>query len=103
MLPCPMPRRRFLACAASTTLAACAAPAWSAGAAAAAEPAGRGSQRLSLEQLHKWESLRYGMFIHFGMSTFVGDEFADGKRPPRPTLPIGWTSTNGFAWPAMRA
>ena len=81
MLPCPMPRRRFLACAASTTLAACAAPGWSAGAAAAAEPAAPGSQRLSLEQLHKWESLRYGMFIHFGMSTFVGDEFADGKAP----------------------
>ena len=40
-----------------------------------------GSQRLSLAQLRSWESLRYGMFIHFGMSTFVHDEFADGKAP----------------------
>lgn len=40
-----------------------------------------GSQRLSLEQLHKWESLRYGMFIHFGMSTFVQSEMPDGKTP----------------------
>jgi alpha-L-fucosidase len=75
-------RRNFLAGAASTVLAAGAVPALSAGAAAAdAEPAESGSQRLSLARLHKWESLRYGMFIHFGMSTFVRDEFADGKAP----------------------
>ena len=29
----------------------------------------RGAQRLSLEQLQKWEALKYGMFIHYGMST----------------------------------
>ncbi|MGW8256784.1 MAG: alpha-L-fucosidase [Thermoguttaceae bacterium] len=40
-----------------------------------------GSQRLSLAQLHKWESLQYGMFIHFGMSTFLGNELPDGKAP----------------------
>ena len=40
-----------------------------------------GSQRLSLEQLRKWESLKYGMFIHFGMSTFVGKECPDGTDP----------------------
>lgn len=34
-----------------------------------AEP--RGSQRHSLERLRQWESLGYGMFIHFGMSTYV--------------------------------
>ncbi len=32
---------------------------------------GRGHQRLSIERLKEWEKLRYGMFIHFGMSTFV--------------------------------
>jgi len=41
----------------------------------------RGSQRLSLEQLHRWEDLKYGMFIHYGMSTFVGSELPGGKDP----------------------
>ena len=41
----------------------------------------RGNQRLSLKQLRRWESLGYGMFIHFGMSTFVGEEIPDGKAP----------------------
>jgi len=41
----------------------------------------KGSQRLTLEQLNAWEKLGYGMFIHFGMSTFVQDELPDGKAP----------------------
>jgi len=41
----------------------------------------RGNQRLSLDQLKSWESLGYGMFIHFGMSTFVQNELPDGKAP----------------------
>jgi len=41
----------------------------------------RGSQRLSLEQLAAWEALGYGMFIHYGMSTFVVNELPDGKAP----------------------
>ncbi len=41
----------------------------------------RGHQRLSLDQLRGWESLGYGMFIHFGMSTFVEEELPDGKAP----------------------
>jgi len=40
-----------------------------------------GSQRLSLQRLRKWEALGYGMFIHFGMSTYVGQELPDGKSP----------------------
>ena len=40
-----------------------------------------GSQRLSLATLQNWESLRYGMFIHFGMSTFTGSELPDGSPP----------------------
>ena len=40
-----------------------------------------GSQRLSLNQLQSWERLGYGMFIHFGMSTFLGKELPDGKEP----------------------
>ncbi|MGB9623381.1 MAG: alpha-L-fucosidase [Phycisphaerae bacterium] len=42
----------------------------------------RGAQRLSLAQLVRWEALGYGMFIHFGMSTFVRKELPDGKAPP---------------------
>jgi len=53
---------------------------------AAAESAGnapeRGSQRLSLAQLQAWEALQYGMFIHYGMSTYVANELPDGKAPP---------------------
>jgi alpha-L-fucosidase len=67
-------RRDFLSAAALTTLAAGAVSSLSVGpACAAAEPAEAGSQRLSLEQLRKWESLQYGMFLHFGITTFVED------------------------------
>jgi len=48
---------------------------------AAAEEARRGAQRLSVERLQKWEALGYGMFIHFGMSTFDGRELSDGRAP----------------------
>lgn len=41
----------------------------------------KGSQRLSLAKLQAWEKLGYGMFIHFGMSTFEGKELPDGKAP----------------------
>jgi len=40
-----------------------------------------GHQRLSLEALQAWEKLKFGMFIHFGMSTFDGDEFSRGDKP----------------------
>lgn len=46
-----------------------------------------GHQRLSLDRLKWWESLQYGMFIHFGMSTYVNLEGKvffkpDGSDPP---------------------
>ncbi|HPA44221.1 MAG TPA: alpha-L-fucosidase [bacterium] len=41
----------------------------------------RGQQRLTVKQLQTWESLGYGMFIHFGMSTFVENELPDGSHP----------------------
>ncbi len=40
----------------------------------------KGNQRLSLEALHRWEALGYGMFIHFGMSTYDGEELSHGDR-----------------------
>lgn len=40
-----------------------------------------GAQRLSVARLRQWEALGYGMFIHFGMSTFAGQEIPDGKAP----------------------
>jgi alpha-L-fucosidase len=40
-----------------------------------------GHQRLPLKSLHEWEKLGFGMFIHFGMSTFDGDEFSRGEKP----------------------
>ncbi len=40
-----------------------------------------GAQRLPLKALYQWEALRFGMFIHFGMATFDGDEFSRGDQP----------------------
>jgi alpha-L-fucosidase len=39
------------------------------------------SQRLSIDRLKAWESAGSGMFIHFGMSTFIGDECPEGDAP----------------------
>lgn len=41
----------------------------------------KGSQRLPLEKLREWEALKFGMFIHFGMSTFDGNELSLGDKP----------------------
>ena len=41
-----------------------------------------GNQRLSLTKLKLWESLGYGMFIHFGMNTYVNKLWPDGKDSP---------------------
>ena len=83
MSPLHCTRRDFLAGVVSTATAACTPLALSPPPAlgAPAEPAEAGAQRLSLAQLQKWESLQYGMFIHFGMSTFVQNELPDGKAP----------------------
>ncbi len=40
-----------------------------------------GGQRLPIDKLKTWERLGYGMFIHFGMSTFDGDELSKGDKP----------------------
>ncbi len=75
-------RRSFLALTGGSAMAAAAIPSAITSDAAAQESAEkRGSQRLSLEAIRKWESLGYGMFIHFGMSTFVQNELPDGKAP----------------------
>ena len=39
----------------------------------------RGAQRLPLDRLEQWRYLGYGMFIHFGMSTFLGEELPHGR------------------------
>ena len=77
-------RRSFLTAAGAGALAA--GTAVSAGAAETGHSEApperkRGSQRLSPEQLQSWEALGYGMFIHYGMSTFVQNELPDGKAP----------------------
>lgn len=40
-----------------------------------------GAQRLSIEKLKAWEALHFGMFLHFGMSTFEGCEHPSGNAP----------------------
>lgn len=47
-----------------------------------------GKQRLSLEKLREWEALGYGMFIHFGMSTFEGAELSKGDKPSTFYAPV---------------
>ena len=39
------------------------------------------SQRLALDQLQAWEALGYGLFLHFGMTTFDGVENNLGENP----------------------
>jgi len=77
-------RRSFLTAAGAGALAVSAAPPRLAMAAADSKPAAsedRGAQRLTPAQLQAWEKLGYGMFIHYGMSTFVVNELPDGKAP----------------------
>ncbi len=40
-----------------------------------------GKQRLAVAALQKWEAMKFGMFIHFGMSTFVSAELPSGADP----------------------
>jgi alpha-L-fucosidase len=40
-----------------------------------------GNQRLEVQKLQTWEALGFGMFIHFGMSTFDGEELSKGDKP----------------------
>jgi alpha-L-fucosidase len=44
-------------------------------------PESAGVQRLALEKLKAWEALGYGMFIHFGMTTFNGKELDNNDSP----------------------
>jgi len=81
-----MNRRVFLKSSGLTALAASAGGALTGFTPASAQTADedtqkKGSQRLSLRQLEQWENWGYGMFIHFGMSTFVLNELPDGKAP----------------------
>lgn len=41
-----------------------------------------GDQRVPISTLRSWEDLRYGMFLHFGMSTYDGDELSPGTADP---------------------
>jgi alpha-L-fucosidase len=73
-------RRVFLAAGAAGAAAAAGGGTVSAQDKAGAEKA-KGMQRLTINKLEAWEKLQYGMFIHFGMSTFVQSELPDGKAP----------------------
>jgi hypothetical protein len=35
-----------------------------------------------LPELQKWEALKFGMFIYYGISTCTGSELPDGSHPP---------------------
>ena len=42
---------------------------------------------LETDRMRKWRALQYGMFLHFGMSTFTGDEFDPGEADSRVYAP----------------
>jgi len=45
-------------------------------------PAGtRGEQRLSVAALRRWEAMQFGMFICYGLNTYVGAEMPSGQDP----------------------
>jgi alpha-L-fucosidase len=46
-------------------------------------PSENGAQRLSLEKIRRWESLKFGMFIHYGMSTYTASEMPDDNPPSK--------------------
>lgn len=64
-------RRTVLGCAAGGVAGACAAFAAAPSPDDQPAPDVRGSQRHSMARLNEWERLGYGMFIHYGLSTFV--------------------------------
>jgi len=76
-----MARRRFLQSGAVGLCVAGTATIRTAKADEPQETPERGAQRLSLGKLKAWERLGYGMFIHYGMSTYIGQELPDGKAP----------------------
>jgi alpha-L-fucosidase len=45
--------------------------------------------------IREWEALKYGMFIHFGLSTFVGDQFG---RIPAPSSAYAPTDLDEEQW-----
>lgn len=54
---------------------------WKKSGKAQGKSSGEDHQRLSVAQLQGWERLGFGMFLHFGMSTFTGHELSSGKAP----------------------
>lgn len=54
-----------------------------------------GQARSQTPDLAAWEKLKYGMFIHYGMSTFDGAEINDGKSAPSVYAP---TNLNVRQW-----
>lgn len=44
-------------------------------------PTKQGAQRLRLEKLQAWQAQGFGIFLHFGMSTYDGVEFSAGDTP----------------------
>ncbi len=89
-MPSLRPSRRTVIAGAACSAAAALSAGGLRRAQAADTPATRpddGDQRLSLRQLQAWESLEYGMFIHYGMSTFVGQDIPDGKAGPEVYAP----------------
>lgn len=81
MLQSSFSRRNFLASCGGGIATLAAASQQGHGAQPEETPPSAYHQRLSLEKLKAWEALGYGMFLHFGMSTYVQQELPDGKTP----------------------
>ncbi|MBX7257247.1 MAG: alpha-L-fucosidase [Candidatus Hydrogenedentes bacterium] len=74
-------RRGMLATTAAGAIGATGLTMGSTAAVQAAAEEKKGSQRHTVERLKQFEALGYGMFIHYGMSTFVQAELPSGNDP----------------------
>ncbi len=74
-------------------------------------PGNHGRQRLPVARLREWEALQRGCFICFGMSTYDGDEFSNGKAPSTAYAPdrldvdqwVGVIRDAGFRYAVLTA
>ena len=53
---------------------------------------------MTKKEVQEWCKLKYGMFIHFSLSTFDGKEQTPGNTPVSIYKPTIWTLTSGFRW-----